>query len=61
MSVESQHTPGLARFVNNGLRWSGSSYQLSGWSSLKKQQCNALGVKSEAVNHRYLTRSLYHG
>ncbi len=37
------------------------SYQLSGWSSLKKQQCNALGVKSEAVNHRYLNRSLYHG
>jgi len=22
LSVESQHTPGLARFVNNGLRWS---------------------------------------
>ena len=61
LSVESQRTPGLARFVDNGLRWSGSSYQQSGWSSLQKQQCNALGVKSEAVNHRYLTRSLYHG
>jgi len=54
LSVESQCTPELARFVDNGLRWSGSSYQQSGWSSLQKQQCNALGVKSEAVNHRYL-------
>ena len=25
-----------------------------------KQQCNALIVKSEVVNHRYLMRSLYH-
>ena len=46
---------------NNGLRWRWLSYQQSGWSSLQKQQCNALVVKSEASQSSYLTFSPNHG